>query len=390
MNTKKLIDYLLILVKHKWVIIISMAIVAAGTVTISLSLPIYWVSATSFTVENDSSTGISMPGITSTLGIASMLNTLTSYGQGQNFINLMNSRDFSEKAIERFDLLTYLKIDEPDTLKAMDKALKNISDIVSISISHETGIIGVRTETTDKSLSRDLCNYYRDEAVRRIKQQLEEQNLHEYEFLEELLKEYDENYQSLLVDVKEFQEKYNILDMDTSLEIVLKSYSDLVANNIQNEFEFEIVKEEYSPETHQYKMSKIKLDKTKDNIKKFESKNGINNGKYLIGLANIPELTQEYAKIYLNLQVSEKITLKLYPMLEAARCKSLKENNLISVLDIARLAGLKSKPHKASIVIKITVIFFIILCGIIILLNTMSSVDKAKWKLLWNSFWGKA
>ncbi|MDP8232021.1 MAG: Wzz/FepE/Etk N-terminal domain-containing protein [Candidatus Zophobacter franzmannii] len=387
MDNKKLVDYLLILAKKKWKIILWTSLFAIISIFIALLLPKYWMSKTSFTMNDSNSLGSSLPkNITSMIG-NSMLGSLTSSGEGQKFLNLMSSRSFKEEVINEFDLKTYFKVEEADSYKALDQALLKLRKIVSVNMSDKTGVISIRCETKDKQLSVDMCNYYRNQTLKKIETQNKDKSRVEYKFLEARLAEYNVQYDSLLLQIKEFQQSNNMISLEHQQQILLQTYSEMVANSMKNELELLIIEKNYSKKSPEYQRMLLENEFLGEQIRDFESDKGLKNAKYAIGLSKIPNLTEKYAKLYLDSMILEKITSSLYPMLEASRYEFLKDKDYINIIDQPRQAGLRSKPKRAKLVVITTILSFLLISWISILLASMKSEDRLKWQAFWKQLW---
>jgi len=389
MKKNNIIESLTVLIEHKKLIIILMIMISILSVIYALITPKYWKSTTTFTVESNSGSNLSMANGLSNMGIGSMLKSLNSSSEGQRFINVMTSRSFREGAIKEFKIEDYLKITEKDTLAAMDMALRGMNKIISVSLSIDSGIISISAETKDRLLSRDLCNYYREQSERIIMTQTQDEKKSEYDFLKERIEEYNDSYEKKLEEIKEFQEKNKLVSLESSQEVLLQSYSDLVAESMESDIDFELIENQISPESFQYKMYEARSNKLNQKIKEFESNHGLSNGSYLIGLKNIPAITQEFGRLYFELELYGKISLRLYPLFEMAKLNYLRVNKLTQILDDARVAGLRSRPSRARLVITIFLLSFVIICGIILVFGLLSNEEKHKLKLLWFSFLGR-
>jgi len=389
MKKNNIIESLTVLIEHKKLIIILMIMISILSVIYALITPKYWKSTTTFTVESNSGSNLSMANGLSNMGIGSMLKSLNSSSEGQRFINVMTSRSFREGAIKEFKIEDYLKITEKDTLAAMDMALRGMNKIISVSLSIDSGIISISAETKDRLLSRDLCNYYREQSERIIMTQTQDEKKSEYDFLKERIEEYNDSYERKLEEIKEFQEKNKLVSLESSQEVLLQSYSDLVAESMESDIDFELIENQISPESFQYKMYEARSNKLNQKIKEFESNHGLSNGSYLIGLKNIPAITQEFGRLYFELELYGKISLRLYPLFEMAKLNYLRVNKLTQILDDARVAGLRSRPRRGRLVITIFLLSFVIICGIILVFGLLSNEEKHKLKLLWFSFLGR-
>ena len=168
MEKYRIVDIIRALIKGKWFIIIFTSIIAVTAITYSLLTPKYWKSSTSFSL-NSSSGGlnIELPGnIGSLIGNTGLGDLLGGGSADQtDFLNIIHSRHFTEHLIRKYDLTTYFKTNEADSLKAMDKTLKAFNKLVRAKYNEKSKLLSISVESKSKELSLDMCLYIDRKSV---------------------------------------------------------------------------------------------------------------------------------------------------------------------------------------------------------------------------------
>lgn len=390
MENHRIVDIVRTLVQGKKLIIILTAIVAISAIAYSLITPKYWKSNTTFMI-NSSSGGldIDLPGnIGSLLGSSGLSDLLGGGTDETDFLNIINSRQFSEHLIRKYNLVSYFEIEEADTLMAMDKALKKISKMVRASYNEKSKLLSISVESKDKELSLDMCIHIRQRSVELKKQKDSKKNEIEYNFFKERMEEYNLRLDKLLVKIKDFQEKYNILDMEEQAKAIISNYGSVITKASTINIQADILASQYGDDFPEVKVIQMQRELIDKELKSLET-NDKNKSKYIIGLELMPEIANKYATLLVEREIIEKTLVAFYPIYEASRFSHIKDNELITVLDEPRLAGLRTKPKRALIVVVSTFFGFLFSSFLAFFWNSKSSSEKKEWLSLWKEFWGR-
>lgn len=369
MKTKEIdiLDILYYLIKHKKFIIITTLLVSISAVVYSLIVPFTWTSSATFMTVNEKESGFSFSS-SSLLGLGSTLFGAGFSGENKNLIAIMRSRNFSEDIIKRFDLIKLLKINDPDSLLNMEKAVKVLNEsITQIDLDEETGIIKISVTTEDKHLSPDISNYYL--------LKLDEYNLNSRKskgkqkrvFLESRLNEEKMKIDSLTTNFMEFCQKHHTISLTEQTNAIISNYSDLVVQKVYLEIELELAKrnlEEDSPKIEYLKNNIIILERK---INDLEFNKDVNNTKYLLNLEDIPHLVKQYFELELQMEIEKKIYEFLYPQYESAKIEEMKDLPSLEIIDKAIAAGQRTSPRRARLCIISFMLAFIISAGSMII-----------------------
>ena len=385
MKTKEIdiLDILYYLIKHKKFIIITTLLVSIGAVIYSLIVPFTWTSTATFINVKEKESGFSFSS-SSLLGLGSTLFGAGFSVENKNLIAIMRSRNFSEDIIKKFNLIKLLKINYPDSLLNMEKAVKALNEsITQIDLDEETGIITISVTTEDKYLSTDIANYYLLKLNKYNLNSRKSKGKQKRIFLESRLNKERITIDSLTTEFMEFCQKHHAISLTEQTNAVISNYSDLVAQKVYLEIELELAKRnlgEDSPKIAYLKDNIIILERK---INELEFNKDVNNTKYLLNLEDIPHLVKQYAELELQLEIEKKIYEFLYPQYESAKIEEIKDLPSLEIIDKAIPAGQRTSPRRARLCIISFILAFIMSAGSMLIyelikLNLSSDEQIAK------------
>lgn len=336
-----------ILLKNRIFIIIFVAVVSVAAVVYSLLTPQIWESSASFYVVGDHSAGLPFD----IKGLGGLTSSLLGADEAQNAINsvsAMKSREFSEDVIRHFKLIDYYKITEKDSLRAMDLALKKLrKNTMNIGYNTSTSLVTVSAETKDSKLSKDIVDHYLAQLEIYNREQKLTKGKMNREFLEGRVQDTRAEVDSLLLAVKDFQTKHNAIDIETQTASLISSYSDVISAKMQADIELDLARKNYAADSPIVADLKARSDALSRQIRELEAGGTAVKPRYLIDIANLPSLGNQYAQLKLNLAIKEKVYEFLYPQYEAARLEELRDMPSLEILDSPREAGMRLRPRRA-------------------------------------------
>jgi uncharacterized protein involved in exopolysaccharide biosynthesis len=368
-----------LIIRNRKFIIIFVAVVSVAAVIYSLVTPQIWRSTATFYVLGDQTSSLPF----NIEGLSDLSAELMGTTNSQNAITAvtaMNSRQFSEKVIRHFNLIDYYEIADKDSLKAMDNALKILhTKTMKIGSDPETGLVTVSAETKDKKLSRDIVNYYlqqldiynREEKITRGKMNRE--------FLEARVNETRAEIDSLLLALKDFQQRHNAVDIEAQTSSLIKSYSDIIATKMSTDIELELARKNYAENSPIVLELKDRSEALAKQIKQLEAGKEPLKPRYLIDIGSLPDLATQYAQLKMNLEIKSKVYEFLYPQYEAAKLEELKDLPTLDILDTPREAGLRVRPKRAVMCI-IAFALAVVVSIIIVLIKNALELNKERWQ----------
>jgi uncharacterized protein involved in exopolysaccharide biosynthesis len=368
-----------LIIRNRKFIIIFVAVVSVAAVIYSLVTPQIWRSTATFYVIGDQTSSLPF-NIEGLSGLTAGLMGTTNSQNAINAVIAMNSRQFSEKVIRHFNLIDYYKITTKDSLKAMDSALKMLhTKTMKIGSDPETGLVTVSADTKDKKLSRDIVNYYlqqldiynREEKITRGKMNRE--------FLEARVNETRAEIDSLLLALKDFQQRHNTVDIEAQTSSLIKSYSDIIATKMSTDIELELARKNYAENSPIVLELKDRSEALAKQIRQLEAGKEPLKPRYLIDIGSLPDLATQYAQLKMNLEIKSKVYEFLYPQYEAAKLEELKDLPTLDILDTPREAGLRVRPKRAVMCI-IAFALAVVVSIIIVLIKNALELNKERWQ----------
>ena len=388
-NELGLLDIILVIAKRKTLVISICLLVAIAAIIYSLVVPQYWESkATLMPIAESGSLGSLGGGFMDLLG-SGLLQT-DKYDMAVDFIYIMQSRKFQEEVIRKFNLIPYYKINEPDTLKAMELAVKKLSEsTMQIFYDQKTYLVNIIAETKNKELSRQIVQYHLDSLNKYILHSKMSKGRQKREFLEKQVDSHLQAVYSLSEQIRDFQKKNRSIDITQQTEAQLELYSDIVAEYMQTEIEHSLALSQYSADSPVVINLAEKLQLLKKKIKSLEKSGSDLVPEYIVQIDKIPDLAMQYAQMMLNLEIEKKIIEYLYPQFELAKLEEVKDLPTFEVYDAPQLAGIRSKPKRALTVVISTVAAFILSCLLALIIESLQGENKEKTQAIKAALFGR-
>lgn len=345
-----ILDVLLVLAKHKKFIFLTVVIVSIISVIYSLVTPQIWSSTAVIAPVNNDNNDLNFSG-SSLLGLGSAILGNSSSNSAQEFITIMKSRTFTDKVIEKYNLIELFKIKESNAQIAKEMAREIFREkFRDISFDDDAGVIIIKISTVDKKISKEIANYYWQELELYNQKYNVTSEKRKRIFIEKRLTEVEGNIANLGNKLKKFMEDNKAIELESQTKAVVSLYSDLLSQKFKNDIELGIAKKIYNKESmtlEQLELLDSEIVKQIEQIEYNENKD-LN---YALNLKDIPALSLEFANIMLNLNVQKSIYEFLYPQFEQAKIQEVKDFPTIKIIDEAEIAGRRSEPKRAKICI---------------------------------------
>jgi len=256
---------------------------------------------------------------------------------------------------------------------------------MKIGSDPETGLVTVSAETKDKKLSRDIVNYYLQQLDIYNREEKITRGKINREFLEARTNETRAEIDSLLIELKNFQQKHNAFDIEAQTASLIQTYSDIIATKMSTDIELELARKNYAENSPVVLELKERSEALSKQIKQLEAGEKSIKPRYLIDIGSIPDLATQYAQLKMNLEIKSKVYEFLYPQYEAAKLEELKDLPTLDILDTPREAGLRVRPKRAVMCI-IAFALAIVVSIIIVLIKNALEQNKERWQEIKKEF----
>lgn len=373
-----LLDLLLVIAKHKVFVTIFCFLAAICAITYSLLTPTYWESAATLKpVSEQDGLGSFGSNLLEMVG-GGVISTPQSE-LGTDFINIMKRREFREEVVRRFNLIPYFKITEADSSRAMALAIRELMEsVVNIVWDEENSLIVLRTETRDKVLSRDIARYYLDYLESYTLNTKMSKGRLKREFLEKQVSKHMRDADSLAIAMRDFQVKNRSIAIDQQTESLVKLYGDTASQVMQAQIEYEMAKTQYDAKAPQLLKMAEKIKLMEDRLKDLEDGKQGFTPRYIVKIDKIPDLSMQYAQLMINVDIKKRVIEYLYPQYELAKLEELKDLPTFEIYDQPQIAGIRSKPKRALIVVITTLAAFLFSIVIVMLKESLLVENKEK------------
>lgn len=379
-------DILIILAKRKWFIIVFTALVSIFAVTYSLLATKYWKSFAAIKPVTQSNNSFSF-GSSSLLGLgSSLLGGVQS--EGVDLITTMKSRTFSDNVVEKFNLIQYFEVEDPDPRVRKEIARAGLlEEMMGFSLSEENGVIYISAITKDREFSAEIVDYYVEKLDNYNKNQQMTKGKQNRIFIETRLDSTETEIERIASELKTFQEENNMIELDEQVKAVVKHYSELISKKTEFEIQREFGSKYLAKNSVKIENLNAKIDVINQELQNLNlHKDG---DSYILPLKDIPQMSFKYAALQLELEVQQKVYEFLYPQLESARIDELKDLPTIEIIDKPVISGMRTKPKRAKICILLFFAGLFFSSASAVFYDLMAQDQKSKFTKAISIFLGK-
>ena len=336
------------LVKKKWFIIVNTVVFAILSIILSLMLPNWYSSRASI--------------ISSGGGTSNFLSMLSGIPMGDfglsalsedisNYIAILESRSVRENIVEEFDLVNQYEA------KDIEFAMGTLDKYVKLKVSEEGNLL-ISVLDKDPIVARDIANAFIRELDLVNRRLSREKGYFNREFLEKRLDQNKNDLKNAEDKLNKFQNQFGIVDIPSQITVSIETYAQVYAKKIENEINLNVAEAMHSsndPTVTQYKKIDKELSKLLTNLaNEGDDKNILTAFKYL------PDLGLEYARLYREVLLQNKILEIILPQFEQAAMEETKNIPSLQIVDEPKVALNKATPKRSLIVIATTAMAFIL------------------------------
>ena len=389
-----LIDYFLVLLKHKRMIYCIVALAIIFSVVVSLLLPNMYTATARVLPPKEPDSGLSAL-LTQSGGPLGGL--AGSFMQGKTtpdlYVGMLESRTVADVLIKEFNLKELYK------KKYLEDVYKHLAKRINIRVSRKDQIISVSVEDKDPRRAADMANTYLD-ALDRINRTV---NITEGQrkrvFLEKRLKEAKNDLYRAEIELKEFQEKYKLVSIEEQAKVAIEGAAKIKGEIIVARTELEVLKKFGTERQNEAVMLKAKIVELQNQLGKIENGNpGINAPKengtaegesnFYIPFNELPALGMQLGRLIREAKIQEKVFELVTSQYEMAQIAEAKDVNTIQILDHAVPPDKISSPKRSLIIILSTVVALflsIFLAFFVEYFQRLKIEDKERYQQLVNS-----
>lgn len=319
-----ILDYLLVLARHKKMIVLTCVEAFVLSCVISLLLPNVYTSTARILPPRDQNS--SFPAMLGSMtGLASLAGLSVGSTSGDLYVGMLKSRTISDAIIDRFDLMKVY--DEEYRVKTYD----DLAKYTNISLDKDSGIISISVDDKDPKRAADMANAFVVD-LKKINLQL---NLNsagrERVFLEARLKKVKHDLGQAEDRLKDFKKKHQVLSIDDQATAVISAIAQLKGQLSSQEVQLGVLRSyqtEQNPEVLKLQDGIVQL---KAQIQKLEQSPA---GKKIsrdifIPTSEVPDLGVQYARLLRDFKVQETLYELLTKQYEMAKINEARDTSTI-------------------------------------------------------------
>ena len=325
-----LLDYLIVLAKRKWLIIGITLTTAIITTIISLTIAPIYKAETKILPPQQGSSSMASQLLSQFGGMAGLAGGAIGVKTSNDlYIGLLKSRTILDRIVDRFNLMElYKTTHREDARNAIAGALKAQDD-------KKSGIITIGMEDNDPKMAADIANAFVEELKSFTQGLAVTEASQRRLFFEEQLKD----VKALLIkaedEMKSFQEKTGVLQVESQASIVIGAIANLRAQIASKEVELKVMRTYLTSTNPDMQKIEEALKGMKIELSKLESKGAGHNPDPLMPTGRVPEIGTEYVRKLRDLKFNETLYQLMIQQYEAAKLDEARDAAIIQVIDKA-------------------------------------------------------
>jgi tyrosine-protein kinase Etk/Wzc len=348
------LDFLIIILKHKrlvWGITLS---AAAMTVLISLLMTPMYRAETKILPPQQNTSGIATELLSqfSGGGLGLVGGALGLKNPNDIYVGMLKSRTISDRIIDRFKLM------EIYDARYMTDARKELDGLLDVQ-SDKEGIITVSVEDEDPARAAAMANAFVGE-LRDLTQNLAVTEASQRRlFFEEQLKKAKGDLIRAEDAMKGFQEKTGAIQIDEQAKAVIDAIAQLRAQIAEKEVELKVMRTYATSANPDLQMTEEALAGMKQQLQRME-RGGEKNPDPLVPTGRMPAVGTDYLRKLRDLKYYETLFDLMAKQYEIAKVDEARNATVIQVLDRAVPPEKKARPRRAlmAVVATFTGFFF--------------------------------
>lgn len=379
MSQKKkleLIDYFVLLVKWKKVIIL----------TLLLTMVIGYLFVYFFIEEQYEASALVLPSQEQSYGgVSSLLQSIGNlpFDLGGNIQNtdintyntIIYSRSTLENVVNKFDLIKVYNL-SPSLVNYKELALKRLSSSIDAAATPDFAY-EIKVSSPNPKLSADMANYLvtlLNNTIIKLKVQKSKDNRI---FLQNRINDIKANLTSVEDSMLAFQKKTGLLSAEDQVKALMGAYADLETDLITKQIELSIINKIQNESSPVAKNLQVEVKEYEDKIAELKTNKG-NTGP-LLPYNSLPKNIIDYYRIYRTIEIDNKILEFVTPLYEQAKFDEQKDIPVLQVIDQAYPPPKKSYPPRTIFTLVITFSVFVLLFFFILLKENENLMNSEKY-----------
>jgi tyrosine-protein kinase Etk/Wzc len=358
-----LLEYLHYLVKIKYVFITHFFIVTIFALIISLIVPKTYTATATILPANESADMMGLSSLLSDLPSIGGLGGLTTLSNdGVTLMAIVKSRTVADSVIQKFSLQEYYKM--PTMVETRKALAKNVvvspteEGAIQISIKAKTKYFSFgQKDRFAQNFCRNIADYYVQLLDKLNKDLRMEKGRNQRVFIEKRVEENIADLTKAEDRFGDFQKKYGVIAIEeqtkASIEVMAQLKGMITSKEVELGYKTKYLSESNSDVENTRKELLAMSQKYRQLTNAGPSTEAGESGAIdaFLPLNKVPDLGMEYARLYRELLIQEKIREFLIPMYEQAKIQEAKDTPSLQIIDRPIIPDKKSSPKRAIIIL---------------------------------------
>ena len=338
---------MIILLRHRKMILGTTALAAAGAVIFALLLPnLYTATVRIMPPRQNQSLAPAL------IGTTGELNSLTAISTGREierssdiYVGMLRSRSVGDAMIRRFDLTTPYHVDKISTARRRLESISAISD-------EKDGLITISVEDHNPRRAALMANAYVDELRKLTEALAVTQAGLRGRFFEQQMTQVKNDLAQAELALKETEQKTGLIQLDSQTKAVIGSMVNLQAGIFSKEVQLSALQSYATDDNPNVQILRREISSMRSQLA------SLTPGDTQLATIKVPEASMEYIRRLRDVNYDESILNLLAREHELAKLDASNNAAVIQVLDLAVVPDKKSSPQRTMIVFLITLISF--------------------------------
>jgi len=378
-----LLDLIAVLWKRKWLIIAITGLVAFGSLAYalgSLLLPpdksylpnVYTPKATMLITSGTSSSLSSLLSSSGLSGVASMAGVSAGGNPNQQLAKVLaTSNTTLDRLNDKFNFSEHYMMKDPK----VGEIRKAISNSLQANIDEKSNIFTISFTDKDPAFAKQVV----DETVNILSGRFAELSgsraIQQKVLLEKRLADVEAAINDLEAQVKEFQKKYGVVQVEALATEQITILARLRSELILKEMEIENYKKVARINDPMLTQLNNERDALLAKIKEIETGSG-SGSKVMPSQQQLPTIAFEYAKLERDLAVQTELFKILTQQYEVAKFNAEGQEPIFQIIEMAEVPDLKSGPSRSMICIVATLAAFFVSILLVFVFESISKIRR--------------
>ncbi|NIA31582.1 MAG: hypothetical protein GWP06_16950 [Actinobacteria bacterium] len=357
-----LFDYVVILVRRRWMIIRNVILTTVLVVLISFFLPQKYIAvATLMPPEKQSKSALE--GVLSDMTVPGIsLNTPAS--SSEIMVEILKSRSVGERVLQKRFTLESDSLPLFQLLKfpSLDIGLIRMRKKARFTVSQQ-GIITVAVTLGNRKLAADVANAYVQalDAVNQEKSVSRAKNSRIY--IESQLKETEKKLKEVTQKLADFQQKHKAISLEEQMNAAIQQAGELKGQIIAKEVQLGVMLQTMKAMNPEVIRAQMELDQLRRRYQEFQFGKTTKKGEvkdFYVPFADVPEIGLKLAELTRQAKVQETVWQLLNQQYYQAKIQEAQDTPTVQVLDRAVPPVFRSSPNRKMLVIVFALLSFFV------------------------------